>query len=122
MDFINFYDSDNVTLLDSISAEYEDTFSLDAFSDIIEAYVEFNKAAKDEAPAPGIQKSFIIARIQTADIKQPNKCFYSYYAANNLNKILFQTQQYLGKRLLHRMLVLIVYALGFLVLLEIRLT
>jgi Domain of unknown function (DUF5092) len=40
------------------------------------------------------------------DPKQPDKVFYSYYNAYQLNKILFQTQNYNDKRLLHRLFVL----------------
>ncbi|KAI8843106.1 hypothetical protein BC829DRAFT_446242 [Chytridium lagenaria] len=39
------------------------------------------------------EKAFIIARVQTWDPKQPDKAFYSYYDAFQLNKILFQTQE-----------------------------
>lgn len=40
------------------------------------------------------------------DPKQPEKAFYSYYNAYQMNKILFQTQNYNDKRLLHRLFVL----------------
>jgi hypothetical protein len=51
-------------------------------------------------------KHFIIARVQTWDHKQPDKAFYSYYHAHHLNKLLFQTQVYLDKKLIHRLHVL----------------
>lgn len=51
-------------------------------------------------------KHFIIARVQTWDHKQPDRAFYSYYHAHHLNKLLFQTQVYLDKKLIHRLHVL----------------
>lgn len=48
----------------------------------------------------------IIARVQTWDHKQPDKAFYSYYHAHHLNRLLFQTQVYLEKKLIHRLHVL----------------
>ena len=44
--------------------------------------------------------------MQTWDHKQPERAFYSYYHAHHLNKCLFQTQQYLGTKLIHRLHVL----------------
>lgn len=44
--------------------------------------------------------------MQTWDHKQPDRAFYSYYHAHHLNKILFQTQIYLTKKLIHRLHVL----------------
>ncbi len=87
---IRLLDKDQHTLIDSLSTEYEDSFSLDSFLDLIQMY-----AKSDE-------KSFIIARVQTLDPKQPEKAFYSYYEAYALNKVLFNTQQYMEKRLIHR--------------------
>lgn len=49
-----------------------------------------------------VSKSFIMARVESRDPKQPSKPFYSYYNAFHLNKALFQTQVYLGKNLIHR--------------------
>ena len=51
-------------------------------------------------------KHFILARVQTWDHKQPDRAFYSYYNAHHLNKLLFQTQIYLDKKLIHRLHVL----------------
>jgi hypothetical protein len=90
---IRLLDSSGVTLLDSLCTEYEDSFTLETFRESILAYSQQGK-------------QFIIARVQTYDPKQPNKTFYSYYNAYNLNKILFQTQVYLEKRLIHRLHVL----------------
>ena len=102
---IRLFDSSETNLIDSISTEYEDSFSLETFGDLCKQFEESD---------PKGEKFFIIARIQTWDHKQPNKVnlfsynqqFYSYYNAYELNKILFQTQLYLGKRFLHRLQVL----------------
>lgn len=51
-------------------------------------------------------KCFIIARVQTWDHKKPDKAYYSYYNAYHINKILFRTQMYMGKKLIHRLHVL----------------
>ncbi|KAG5461957.1 MAG: hypothetical protein BJ554DRAFT_5772 [Olpidium bornovanus] len=96
-DFINLLDSTGGKIVDSVSTEYEDSFSLESFGDLIKAYVEAEPKGK---------KAFIIARVQTWDRKQPERAFYSYYDAYHLNKILFQTQVYLGKKLIHRLHVL----------------
>ncbi|KAI8834298.1 hypothetical protein BC829DRAFT_70821 [Chytridium lagenaria] len=84
-------------VLDSVSTEYEDSFCLESFGDLITYHAESE---------PKGEKAFIIARVQTWDPKQPDKAFYSYYDAFQLNKILFQTQVYLGKKLIHRLHVL----------------
>ncbi|KAJ3034292.1 hypothetical protein HDV00_005200 [Rhizophlyctis rosea] len=94
---IRLLDSSGTVVMDSVSAEYEDSFSLETFEDLVEAHYESD---------PKGTKSFIIARVQTWDHKQPEKAFYSYYSAYQLNKILFQTQVYLGKKLIHRLHVL----------------
>jgi len=87
--FIQLRDSSGSKILDSVQADYEDSFSLESFADTIAAY------RKQE-------KQFIIARIQTYDPKMPEKAFYSYYDAFQLNKILFQTQVTLfGSKLDH---------------------
>jgi hypothetical protein len=78
-EFIRLLDKDGTTLIDSVSCDYEDSFCLEAFGDLF--------AAHDRAG-----KAFLIARVQTWDHKQPDRAFYSYYEAHNLNKILFQTQ------------------------------
>ncbi|KAJ3329970.1 hypothetical protein HDU76_006735 [Blyttiomyces sp. JEL0837] len=94
---IRLLDSSGTRVLDSVSAEYEDSFCLDEFGDLIKMHAEVE---------PKGTKCFIIARVQTWDHKQPDKAFYSYYNAYHLNKILFQTQVYLGKKLIHRLHVL----------------
>ncbi len=59
---IRLYDAQK-ELLDSVCAEYEDSFTLDTFGELIDHF----EAA---------EKSFIIARVQTCDPKQPEKvCF-----------------------------------------------
>ncbi|KAI8812512.1 hypothetical protein BJ742DRAFT_705616 [Cladochytrium replicatum] len=90
---IRLLDSGGEKVLDSVSAEYEDSFCLDTFGDLIKAHRASSKC-------------FILARVQTWDHKQPEKAFYSYYDAFQLNKTLFQTQQYLSKKLIHRLHVL----------------
>ncbi|TPX34999.1 hypothetical protein SmJEL517_g02515 [Synchytrium microbalum] len=81
----------------SALAGFDLWFSLDTFGDLIKQH--------DETDPKGT-KHFIIARVQTWDAKQPGKAFYSYYNAFHLNKILFQTQVYLGRKLIHRLHVL----------------
>ncbi|KAJ3126714.1 hypothetical protein HK098_007170, partial [Nowakowskiella sp. JEL0407] len=46
-------------------------------------------------------KDFIIARAKTDDPNDSSRSYYSYYAAHNINKVLFRTQPEEG--LLHRM-------------------
>ncbi|KAI9346914.1 hypothetical protein BDR26DRAFT_799832 [Obelidium mucronatum] len=97
MEVIRLLDSKGERVLDSVSAEYEDSFCLETFGDLI--------AAHDDCEPKGT-RSFIIARVQTWDHKQPDSKFFSYYNAYHLNKILFQTQIYLDKKLIHRLNVL----------------
>ncbi|KAJ3088081.1 hypothetical protein HK100_008159 [Physocladia obscura] len=97
MQVIRLLDSEGLRVLDSLSAEYEDSFCLESFGDLIAAH---------EGADPQGTKSFIIARVQTWDHKQPDSKFFSYYNAYHLNKILFQTQIYLDKKLIHRLHVL----------------
>lgn len=94
---IQLYDSEGLKVLDSVSLEYEDSFSLESFKDLNDSFYSIE---------PVGTKCLIIARVQTWDPKQPDKSFYSYYNAFLLNKILFQTQMYLGKKLIHRLQVL----------------
>ncbi|KAJ3151229.1 hypothetical protein HDU89_002067 [Geranomyces variabilis] len=96
-DGIRLFDSSGTTAVDSVPVDYEDSFCLDSFRELIQAHY---------ACEPTGSRSFIIARVQTWDLKQPGKAFYSYYSAYHLNKILFQTQVYLGKKLIHRLHVL----------------
>lgn len=94
---IRLLDATGGEVQDSISGEYEDSFSLDTFNDLCKAHF---------AAEPTNTKGFVIARVQTVDPKQPDKEFYSYYNAFHLNKTLFQTQIYLKKRYIHRLHVL----------------
>jgi hypothetical protein len=94
---IRLLDSTGKKVLDSVSCDYEDSFCLDSFGELIDLH-------KDVEPKG--TKSFIIARVQTWDHKQPDRAYYSYYNAYHLNKILFQTQIYLDKKLIHRLHVL----------------
>ncbi|TPX57026.1 hypothetical protein PhCBS80983_g04136 [Powellomyces hirtus] len=94
---IRLMDSSGQVVLDSVATDYEDSFSLESFDDLIKAHRECDPAGT---------KEFIIARVQTWDHKQPEKAFYSYYSAYQLNKILIKTQRYKGKRLIHRLHVL----------------
>ncbi|KAJ3415209.1 hypothetical protein HDV05_005349 [Chytridiales sp. JEL 0842] len=94
---IRLLDSAGKKVLDSVSCDYEDSFSLDSFGELINMHQDAE---------PKGTKSFIIARVQTWDHKQPDKAFFSYYDAYHLNKILFQTQVYLDKKLIHRLHVL----------------
>jgi len=94
---IRLLNSSGTTVMDSVSVEYEDSFCLDTFGELIEQH---------QNSEPKGTKNFIIARVQTWDHKQPDKAYYSYYNAYQLNKILFQTQIYLGKKLIHRLRVL----------------
>ncbi|KAJ3075752.1 hypothetical protein HDU98_006990 [Podochytrium sp. JEL0797] len=93
MEIIRLLDSKGDRVLDSISAEYEDSFCLETFSDLIASHAN-------------VGRSFIIARVQTWDHKLPESKFFSYYNAYNLNKILFQTQVFFDKKLIHRLNVL----------------
>ncbi|RKO95059.1 hypothetical protein CAUPRSCDRAFT_9412, partial [Caulochytrium protostelioides] len=90
-------DSGGVNVLDSVATDYEDSFCLDTLGDLALAH---------DATEPAGTKSFILARVQTWDPRQPDKAYYSYYNAYHLNKILFQTQIYIGKKLIHRLHVL----------------
>ena len=56
---IEFYDV-HETQIDSLSTDYEDSFTLDTFGELIDS---FHKS----------KKMFIIARVQTCDPKQPDK-------------------------------------------------
>ncbi|KAL2918772.1 hypothetical protein HK105_201606 [Polyrhizophydium stewartii] len=96
-DIIRLLDSAGENVIDSVACDYEDSFCLETFGDLCEMHRQAEPKGK---------KSFIIARVQTWDPKQPDKAFYSYYNAFHLNKILFQTQNYLGKRFIHRLHVL----------------
>lgn len=99
------------TVIDSVTASYEDSFCLEELGDLVAAHsklqvVAKNKEGLEEPVEPFRQRCFIIARVQTWDHKQPGRAFYSYYNAFHLNKILFQTQVYLRKKLIHRIHVL----------------
>ncbi|KAJ3129953.1 hypothetical protein HK098_007219 [Nowakowskiella sp. JEL0407] len=110
-DLIRLLDSSGEKVLDSVLCEYEDSFCLESFGELIQAHINSPHdppaaTSPTQPPPPTLPKSFIIARVQTWDHKQPEKAFYSYYDAYQLNKILFQTQIYLGKKLIHRLHVL----------------
>ncbi|KAJ3016234.1 hypothetical protein HKX48_004145 [Thoreauomyces humboldtii] len=94
---IRLLDSSGVTVLDSVACDYEDSFSLETFGELISAH---------RTSDPLGTKEFIIARVQTWDHRQPERAYYSYYNAYQLNKILIKTQRYKGKRLIHRLHVL----------------
>jgi hypothetical protein len=68
--------------------ETEEPFTLETFDDLVRMHLE-----KD--------KDFILARVTTMDNIDPDRFYYSYYAAHHINKVLFRTQPALG--LLHRM-------------------
>jgi hypothetical protein len=57
-------DSKGKELLDSVSTEYEDSFSLEEFGDLCKTY---------QTAEPAGSKSFIIARVETRDLRQPDK-------------------------------------------------
>jgi hypothetical protein len=104
---IRLLDSNREAVIDSIDLEYEDSFCLDTFGDLAQAFYDFEFESEDGKSNRGVGESgFIIARCQTWDHKQPGKMFFSYYNAFHLNKILFQTQVYLGRKLIHRLHVL----------------
>lgn len=94
MHVIKLLDSAGTAVIDSVSSDYEDPLCLDPFEDLCQVFHQSN------------QKSFIIARVETRDHKQPDRSYYSYYNAFLLNKILFQTQVFHNKKLLHRLHVL----------------
>lgn len=76
-------------LIDVIDAkETEEPFTLEVFEDLVKMHLERNK-------------DFILARVTTIDTVDPNRFYYSYYAAHHINKVLFKTQPEEG--LLHRM-------------------
>jgi hypothetical protein len=94
---IRLLDAEGNQVIDSISGDYEDSFSLETFEDLCQVHFDLD---------PKNTKGFIIARVKTLDPKQPEMNFYSYYSAYQLNKQLFQTQIYLKKRYIHRLHVL----------------
>lgn len=82
---------DEVTTVEvaEVNADQEDPFSLEPFSDLIQAHID---AGKD----------FILARVLTVEEKDDTKRFYTnYYQAHVLNRQLFRTQPSEG--LLHRL-------------------
>ena len=58
-------DANKIEMLDSLSGEYEDSFSLDSFKELLD---NFQSNSTAEEP-----KHFIIARVQTKDISNPDK-------------------------------------------------
>lgn len=83
--------SSNGKKLQTLPLEYEDSFCIETFSDLIDQHRRANK-------------QFILARVQTLDEKGNE--YSSFYSAFELNKILFQTQLYNKQKLIHRMQVL----------------
>ena len=61
---IRLMDSSGTIVMDSVSAEYEDSFSLESFEDLVNMHYECE---------PKGSRSFVIARVQTWDHKQPEK-------------------------------------------------
>ncbi|KAJ3373278.1 hypothetical protein GGF31_000711 [Allomyces arbusculus] len=119
-EFIRLLDPSGATVLDSVAVDYEDSFCLDTFGELVAAHAALplpvsTKPGVLPGPAGYVapanpdgsrNRAFILARVQTWDHRQPDKAYYSYYAAHHLNKILFQTQFYLGRKLIHRIHVL----------------
>ncbi|KAJ3351859.1 hypothetical protein GGF32_004052 [Allomyces javanicus] len=118
---IRLLDANGQDLLDSVSGDYEDSFCLETFADLIKMHAALTvdqpkpkpavdpagtiKSGESVSPPPR-PRCFILARVQTWDAKQPGRAYFSYYNAYHLNKILFQTQIYLKKKLIHRLHVL----------------
>lgn len=73
---------------ESIDAMDEECFTLEPFESLIQTCTRANK-------------EFILARVTTEDPADPSKHYFSYYAAYQINKVLFRTQPAEG--LLHRM-------------------
>jgi hypothetical protein len=63
--FLRLLDSTGDNLIDSISGDYEDSFTLETFGELTEEFFE-------DTSGP-FQKTFIIARVETRDPKQPDK-------------------------------------------------
>lgn len=74
--------------IDEFDAANEESFTLESFANLI-------------ANAHVASKSFILARVTTADPQDTQKLYYSYYDAQHINKVLFRTQP--EASLLHRM-------------------
>ncbi|KAJ1509247.1 hypothetical protein HMI55_001857 [Coelomomyces lativittatus] len=107
--WIRLFDSSGKKILGYVPTHYEDSFSLETFEDSIKAHQAqewVSRGVHASSSSSSQSKCFILARVQTCDPKQPTKEYYSYYNAYYLNKILFNTQVYLGKKLIHRMHVL----------------
>ncbi|KNE68044.1 hypothetical protein AMAG_13215 [Allomyces macrogynus ATCC 38327] len=119
-EFIRLLDPSGATILDSVAVDYEDSFCLDTFGELVAAHAALPLpvstkpgmlpgpagSAATANPDGSRNRAFILARVQTWDHRQPDKAYFSYYAAHHLNKILFQTQIYLGRKLIHRIHVL----------------
>lgn len=103
MEVIKLYEGDEKTVVDSVSVEYEDPLGLDSFEDLCNIF--------HESSEPHGLKSFIMARVETRDHKQPERPYFSYYNAYLLNKILFQNQIVYGDRMIHRLHVVKRYGL-----------
>ena len=59
---------DGTTIIDSLSGDYEDSFTIETFSDSSNQHFDAE---------PKNTKGFIIARVQTMDPKQPEKVRYT---------------------------------------------
>lgn len=76
-------------MIDVIDARNtEEPFTLDAFDELVQMHLDKGK-------------DFILARVTTVDPLDDQRFYYSYYAAHQINRVLFRTQPELG--LLHRM-------------------
>jgi hypothetical protein len=64
VEIITLYDADGQTVIDTLDANYEDSFCLDTFGEL---------SRDHQNSEPKGTKSFIIARVQTWDPKQPDK-------------------------------------------------
>ncbi|KAI9220567.1 hypothetical protein BC828DRAFT_398077 [Blastocladiella britannica] len=108
---IRLFDMTGSKVIDSVATDYEDSFCLDSFGELVLQHNGLDcpppkNLPEGSIPPPPKRRAFILARVQTWDVKHPEKAYYSYYNAFHLNKILFQTQVYLGKKLIHRIHVL----------------
>lgn len=61
---IHLLDETGKILIDSISAEYEDSFCLESFGELTKTHANIE---------PKDSRAFIIARVQSCDPKQPDK-------------------------------------------------
>jgi hypothetical protein len=84
-------ESPNVEIMQDgeyLDAANEETFTLDTFESLI-------RAARTRG------KTFLLARVTTVDPENLTRLYFSYYAAHQINRVIFRTQPEEG--LLHRM-------------------